>query len=202
MLVFPAYRLSVLGWLATADLAAEQGGHAGNYGLSDALAALRWVQANIAYFGGDPSRVTVSGQSSGGTMTYGLLSSIASRGLFSAAISISGSENSTWTAARKFASDEVIVNSTVCSAGATPAERVACLRSLPAQELANFTPCLWDNCDMDQIPNLPPPAGPDLPAIIYADGIIVQEPLAPALRDSLVDVPLLTTHMAQVRCMA
>ena len=48
VLVFPAYRLNVLGWLATDDLAAEQGGHAGNYGTLDQLEALRWVQVRYS----------------------------------------------------------------------------------------------------------------------------------------------------------
>ena len=145
VIVSPAYRLNVLGYLATADLAAEQGGTAGNYGLGDQLAALRWVQANIAFFGGDPSRVTISGQSSGGTSVYGLMSGAGSRGLFAAAISISGSENSSFTPERKFAQDEAFVNAVGCGGGATPAERVACMRSLPAGALANATFAGWDN---------------------------------------------------------
>jgi para-nitrobenzyl esterase len=48
------YRLGVFGFLASEDLRKEGNGHAGNYGLMDMAAALRWVQANVAAFGGDP----------------------------------------------------------------------------------------------------------------------------------------------------
>jgi para-nitrobenzyl esterase len=58
--------------------------------VQDIQLALRWVQANIGAFGGDASRVTVLGQSSGGTAILALLSSPASQGLFHGAISLSG----------------------------------------------------------------------------------------------------------------
>jgi len=61
------YRLGVLGYLAHPALSKEaKDGTSGNYGLLDQIAALRWVQANIARFGGDPKNVTVAGQSAGG----------------------------------------------------------------------------------------------------------------------------------------
>ena len=58
------YRLGALGFLAHPALASH--GAAGNYGLMDQQAALRWVQRNIARFGGDPGNVTIAGQSAGG----------------------------------------------------------------------------------------------------------------------------------------
>jgi para-nitrobenzyl esterase len=61
VLVAVQYRLGLLGNLPHRALAAEQGGHTGNYGLMDQIAALRWVQANIARFGGDPANVTIFG---------------------------------------------------------------------------------------------------------------------------------------------
>ncbi len=60
------YRLGQLGFLAHPALSEEQGGHSGNYGMLDQIAALRWVRRNIAAFGGNPDDVTVYGQSAGG----------------------------------------------------------------------------------------------------------------------------------------
>jgi Carboxylesterase family len=59
------YRLGALGFLAHPALASRPGGAAGNYGLMDQQAALRWVQRNIARFGADPRNVTIAGESAG-----------------------------------------------------------------------------------------------------------------------------------------
>ena len=83
------YRLGLLGYLGHPALDAE-GHDFGNYGLMDQLAALHWVQRNIAAFGGDPGNVTVGGQSAGSTSTAALVISPASAGLFHRAIFESG----------------------------------------------------------------------------------------------------------------
>ncbi|HEY3948306.1 carboxylesterase/lipase family protein [Phenylobacterium sp.] len=80
------YRLGVLGWLASPELSAEQGGVSGNYGLLDQIEALRWVKANIAAFGGDPANVTIAGESAGGLSVMYLLTAPPARGLFAKAI--------------------------------------------------------------------------------------------------------------------
>jgi para-nitrobenzyl esterase len=82
VLVTVNYRVGVFGYLAHALLSAESP-HAssGNYGLLDQIAALRWVRAEIAAFGGDPARVTAFGESAGGASVALLLVSPLARGL-------------------------------------------------------------------------------------------------------------------------
>lgn len=89
ILVTINYRLDALGFLAHPLLTAESG-TSGNYGILDQIAALRWVQENIAAFGGDPGNVTVFGQSAGAMSTLVLLGSPLAKGLFHKAIMQSG----------------------------------------------------------------------------------------------------------------
>lgn len=91
VLVSINYRVGPLGFLAHPDLSAESPRKvSGNYGLLDLLAGLRWVQKNIAAFGGDPGKVTIFGESAGGIATSMLCASPEARGLFRGAISQSG----------------------------------------------------------------------------------------------------------------
>lgn len=85
------YRLGVLGWLAHPDLVDPVTGAAANWGLQDQVAALRWVQANIAAFGGDPGRVTLFGQLAGGASTATIAQDPRHFGLLHRAIIQSGS---------------------------------------------------------------------------------------------------------------
>jgi para-nitrobenzyl esterase len=81
------YRLGVLGWLAHPQLSAESPqGISGNYGLLDQIQALAWVRRNISAFGGDPSNVTIAGESAGALSVMYLMVSPQARGLFSKAI--------------------------------------------------------------------------------------------------------------------
>jgi len=86
VLVTINYRLGPFGFMAHPELSAEGGGSSGNYGLMDMAAALRWVQHDIAAFGGDPARVTVFGQSAGAHGVIALMASPEARGLFRHAI--------------------------------------------------------------------------------------------------------------------
>ena len=90
VLVTINYRLGVFGFLATANLAREANGAAGNYGLLDMVAALQWVKANIKNFGGDPDNVTIFGESAGSFAVSTLMAAPAARGLFQKAIGESG----------------------------------------------------------------------------------------------------------------
>jgi para-nitrobenzyl esterase len=76
------YRLGDLGWLWHPALAGAPDAPAGNWGLQDQLAALRWVQRNIAAFGGDPARVTLAGQSAGALSAMDLMVAPGAAGLF------------------------------------------------------------------------------------------------------------------------
>jgi para-nitrobenzyl esterase len=84
------YRLGVFGFLATADLAKEANGAAGNYGFMDMIAALEWVNKNIEKFGGDPKNVTIFGESAGSFAVSTLMASPLAKGLFHKAIGESG----------------------------------------------------------------------------------------------------------------
>jgi para-nitrobenzyl esterase len=91
VLVTCNYRLGVLGFLSHPELNQESThDSSGNYGLLDQVAALNWVQRNIAAFGGDPDRVTIFGQSSGAISISALVASPLTKGLFRRAIAQSG----------------------------------------------------------------------------------------------------------------
>jgi para-nitrobenzyl esterase len=85
------YRLGIFGFFAHPELTAESPHHAsGNYGLLDQTAALAWVKANIGAFGGDPSNVTIFGESAGSISVSAQMASPLARGLFAKAIGESG----------------------------------------------------------------------------------------------------------------
>ena len=85
------YRLGSLGFFAHPELAKEAGHTgSGNYGMMDAIEALRWVKRNISAFGGDPNNVTIFGESAGAIMIGGIVGSPQAKGLFHRAIVESG----------------------------------------------------------------------------------------------------------------
>ncbi|WP_188963231.1 carboxylesterase/lipase family protein [Deinococcus aquiradiocola] len=127
------YRLGALGWLSLPALSAEGGGSSGNYGLQDQQAALRWVQSNIAAFGGDPAKVTLAGESAGGMSVCAHLASPQSAGLFRGAIIQSGlctSPGNAVTLAQAEARNTRAVGALGCKA-----TDLACLRTLDLQKL-------------------------------------------------------------------
>lgn len=86
------HRLNVIGLLTHPELSAESSqGVSGNYLILDLIAALQWVQRNIAAFGGDPNNVTIAGESGGGTKVQCLMASPLAKGLFQRAVIQSGS---------------------------------------------------------------------------------------------------------------
>lgn len=84
------YRLGRFGFFAHPALTQAKEGPTGNFGFMDQIAALKWVQANIAKFGGDPRQVTVVGESAGGISILTLMGSPAAKGLFARAVVMSG----------------------------------------------------------------------------------------------------------------
>ena len=86
------HRLNIFGYLYPVDIGGEKYMHSGNVGMQDLILALQWVRDNIEAFGGDPGRVTIFGQSGGGSKTSTLMGMPAAKGLFHRAIAMSGSE--------------------------------------------------------------------------------------------------------------
>ena len=151
------YRLGALGFLAHPALASRPGGPAGNYGLMDQQAALRWVQRNIARLGGDPHNVTIAGQSAGGVAVLAQLVSPSARGLFQRAIVQSGAFALTQQSlADAEAAGEAFATNAGCSN-----QTAQCLRHLPVANLVNNFP------------------GAAIPGVI--DGKILTESIGPAL---------------------
>ena len=131
------YRLGALGYLAHPALTrdARPGEPVANYGLMDQIAALQWVQRNIAAFGGDPNNVTVSGESAGGVSTLALLATPAARGLYSKAIVESGLG---WFAPVTLAEAEAKGAALLATINAPPAASAADLRAIPVEKLVSL----------------------------------------------------------------
>lgn len=84
------FRIGLLGFMAHPDLTREQGGHSGNYAYLDQNAALKWINANVDKFGGDPGKVVITGQSAGASSAVQQIFSPLSEGLFRGAMMSSG----------------------------------------------------------------------------------------------------------------
>jgi para-nitrobenzyl esterase len=166
------YRLGALGFLAHPALASRPGGAAGNYGLMDQQAALRWVQRNIARFGGDPRNVTIAGQSAGGLSVLAQLVSPSARGLFQRAIVQSG----TFALNQRPLATAEAAGQTFATAVGCPDQSAACLRSVPVANLVgNF--------------------GVEIPGVV--DGSVLTQPIGTALaRGQFARVPVINgiTH--------
>lgn len=125
------YRVGIFGFLAHPELTKESPYHAsGNYGLLDQIAALQWVQKNIMAFGGDPSYVTIAGQSAGSMSVNCLVASPLTKGLFNKAIAESGASFTGPSATLQTAEQDGLK-----VAQSLHASSLAELRNMPAEEL-------------------------------------------------------------------
>ncbi len=173
------HRLNIFGFLHLSDIGGPQWAHSGNAGMLDIIAALRWVQSDIAGFGGDPGKVTIFGELGGGGKVSVLLAMPPARGLFHRAVIQSGAAIRVSTGERANALAEAVL--TELGIGRDQCQR---LQSLPpAQVLAAIAPAaravgrsrwpLLDRYDFGPVVDgvdLPQhPAEPEAPAL--ADGI-------------------------------
>ena len=133
------YRLGALGFLAHPALRAEGDG-SGDYALLDQQAALRWVKANIAAFGGDPGNVTIFGESAGGWSVCEQLTAPGAQGLFQRAIIESGACTAPDSAVSQAAAEAGGVQMAADLGCGDPATAAACLRALPPKRLMKAHP--------------------------------------------------------------
>ncbi len=162
------YRLGPLGYFAHPALTSAAGrAPTGNFGLMDQIAALQWVQRNVAAFGGDPKNVTVFGESAGGMSILALMATPSARGLYHKAIVQSGGG---WFPPVSLKQAEQIGAAAVAKLGADPAAQAADLRRIPVDLLV-------------------PMAGNYGP---FVDGkLMTESPSQASARGTLDDVPLI-----------
>ena len=132
------YRLGIFGFFAHPELTKESGRNAsGNYGMLDQVAALRWVQENIAGFGGNPQNVTIFGESAGSFAVSALMASPLATGLFHRAIGESGAYFSAGSGTLALQPLAVTEQQGSKFAAAFGAESLAALRGKSGEELLN-----------------------------------------------------------------
>lgn len=152
------YRLGVLGWLAHPELSKESPlGVSGNYGLLDQIRALRWVRTNIGAFGGNPSDVTIAGESAGALSVMYLMTAPDARGLFSKAVVESGYMISTPELKRAAHGSPSAEEMGLKLAAALHAQNIAAMRAMDAAKLSLTAPAAgyapWGTIDGHVLPH-------------------------------------------------
>ena len=146
IMVSANYRLGRFGFFGFPELTKQNkdNGLLGNYGYMDQIAALKWVQANIAAFGGDPANVTIFGESAGGGSVHMLMTSTQAKGLFAKAIVQSGGGRGNLMGNRELRTDKPNMPSSETlgvnlakkhGIQGTGAEALAALRKLSAEQI-------------------------------------------------------------------
>ncbi|XP_074521721.1 para-nitrobenzyl esterase [Halichoeres trimaculatus] len=164
------YRLNAFGFLALEMLReGSPKNTSGNYGFLDQIAALKWVQRNIHVFGGDPGKVTILGQSSGGTSVWVMMMSPLAKGLFHAAVDMSGSYNMNATMEQAESDNLVFLRKTGCT-------DVACLRRLTVKQILQAVPWQeypsWAAEELSDLPVKGHFVGP----VVVVDGYVLEAP--------------------------
>lgn len=173
IVVSVGYRMGIFGFMAHPELTVNSPNHAsGNYGLLDMVAALRWVHANIADFGGDPENVTIFGESAGSIAVSALMASPLAEGLFHKAIGESGAILDSVLGIKTMkAAEKAAMEFTQKEFGTSSIEA---LRALPADKIQDAA---WQ----DGLWSFPPVVDgyflPDSPRRIYAEGKQAHVPL-------------------------
>ncbi len=161
------YRVGRFGTFALPQLTKQDPDHGllGNYGILDQIAALRWVQRNIAAFGGDPSNVTIIGESAGGLSVHTLVTTPLARGLFQKAMVLSGG-NAETKDSPSLTQVEQIYSNFARANGVSPDDPKAMdkLRALSAEQVTD---------DLSMIQLFQPKPGPKTFSGPFRDGKIV-----------------------------
>ncbi|CAJ1049936.1 para-nitrobenzyl esterase [Xyrichtys novacula] len=187
------YRLNAFGFLALEILReGSPKNTSGNYGFLDQIAALKWVQRNIHVFGGDPEKVTILGQSSGGTSVRVMMTSPLAKGLFHAAVDMSGSYILNGTMQQAESDNQVFLKKTGC-------RDVTCLRRLSIRQILQAAPWqeypFWAGGDLTDLPVNGSFVGP----VAVVDGYVLEAPPFDVWENKGVysDVPYLIGTTAQ-----
>ena len=180
VLVSINYRLGVFGFLAHPELTREsKHGSSGNYAILDQIAALRWVRQNIAAFGGDPSNITIAGQSAGAIDVGALAVSPLGKGLFEKAIDESGGAIMPQPILSTLSQAETVGEDFAASAGGD----IAHLRSMSAQQILDAAN-RFTAPDVEGVPTHPGPT-------LSQDGWVLPEQPAALVKEGKISVPLL-----------